>query len=112
MQCKACPWKRSTDPAKDIPGGYEAEKHARLIQCQSPGLAGLGQPIRAMACHESKAGAEYACVGWLVNQLGPGNNLALRLRAITTGEYADLRVEGDQYDSLEEMVETCGLDPE
>lgn len=99
-------------PGRDIPGQYSAEKHARLIQCQSGGVEGLRDPIRAMACHESSPGREYPCVGWLVNQLGPGNNLALRLRAITTGEYRDLQVEGDQHESLAAMVETCGLGEE
>ena len=69
------------------------------------GHGGYG-PI--MACHESKAGSEYACVGWLDNQLGPGNNLALRMRAIAREfDPRKLVVEGDQYDSIEEMCDAA-----
>ena len=31
-QCKACPWKVTTDPERDIPGGYSAAKH-RSLSC-------------------------------------------------------------------------------
>lgn len=101
-QCKACPWKLSTVPSRDIPGGYKAELHAKLIACRPEGL-GIGQPIRAMACHESTRGAEQMCVGWVVHQLGPGNNIPLRLRA-SSGEFRDLRTEGEQHETLEAMV--------
>lgn len=106
-QCSGCPWKKSTVPARDIADGYDPKKHAALISCQATGTAGIGKPLRAMACHESKARAPYACVGWLVNQLGPGNNIALRLRQMK-GEFGELEVEGEQYETLEEMVATAG----
>lgn len=107
-QCEKCPWKKSTDP-NDIPGGYSPEKHARLNVCQAPGTSGIGRPQNWMACHESSPRKPYACVGWLVNQLGPGNNFGLRLRAML-GELGDvdvLQVDGDQYDTVDEMVATA-----
>lgn len=103
-QCAACPWKVATNPHTDIPNGYDAAKHARLIVCTA-GIEGLNQPIRAMACHESKTGKESACVGWLVNQLGPGNNIALRLHALD-GRFDKLKVIGEQHESLAEMCAT------
>lgn len=103
-QCKACPWKKSTVPDRDIPGGYDAKKHRALIACQPQGL--LETKIRAMACHDSKLGAEYPCVGWLVNQLGPGNNIGLRMQAMD-GRFGELITEGEQYESVREMVETA-----
>lgn len=104
-QCKACPWKRSTNPHTDIPGGYDPEKHAALISCTG-GLESISRPILAMACHESPPGHEQMCAGWLANQLGPGNNFALRLRAID-GQFSGLRVDGEQYDSLREMCDAA-----
>jgi hypothetical protein len=56
-----------------------------------------------MACHESRNGAEYACVGWVANQLGPGNNIALRLLA-TDGRFAKLRTIGPQHQRLEDTL--------
>jgi hypothetical protein len=102
-QCKACPWKKATNPHKDISGGYDPKKHAALVSCQS---SGLYDPGRTMACHESSPGADEACVGWLANQLGPGNNLALRMRAIIGGEFRDLRTFGEQHESLDAMIAT------
>jgi hypothetical protein len=75
-QCIKCPWRVDTDP-RDIPNGYSEEKHRALestIQKPSDGLLG---PASAMACHETD---ESYCIGWLVNQLGPGNNIGMRLR--------------------------------
>ena len=80
-QCTKCPWKVSTDP-RDIPGGYCVEKHANLARTiATPGEVMLGGVLRIMACHETTGGRELPCVGWLVHQLGPGNNIPLRLAA-------------------------------
>lgn len=97
-QCKACPWKKSTVPARDIPG-YVRAKHERLTACRSDFLV-----TKIMACHESKPTREYACVGWMVNQLGPGNNIPLRL-ADATGRIGRLKTSGEQYDSIEATLD-------
>lgn len=102
-QCKACPWKTSTNPHTDIPGGYNPAQHEALIACQSRGIGGQ-QHI--MACHESPIGNEQACVGWLANQLGPGNNLGLRL--LVRGKLkAPLALDGEQHPTVEAMVATA-----
>lgn len=106
-QCKACPWKVSTDPERDIPGGYSADKHCALEgTIATPGdLRTLinGGPLRVMACHESTPGAERECVGWVMHQLGPGNNLALRVLA-TDGRYKDFRTVGPQHERFEDTL--------
>jgi hypothetical protein len=57
-----------------------------------------------MACHETKIGKELACVGWLAQQLGPGNNLGLRL-AVMSGLVDDnVRTIGPQHDTFEETL--------
>lgn len=83
-QCEKCPWIAGVDP-HEIPNGYIASKHAALASTIAPAadvalqasryLA--GDPMRAMACHETH---DAHCVGWVANQLGPGNNIALRLQ--------------------------------
>ncbi len=100
IQCKACPWKVSTVAARDIPG-YNPRMHEGLSACTTDRIDG---PLRSMACHETKPGRERPCVGWVANQLGPGNNIALRMRAITTGEFADIRLVGEQHESIGAMI--------
>ena len=100
-QCKACPWKKSTKPSRDIPGGYCATKHADLKSTiAEPGTLGSG---RKMACHESAPGSERECVGWVLHQLGPGNNIGLRLRAMD-GRYKDYRTVGAQHERFEDTL--------
>lgn len=80
-QCEKCPWKKSTNP-HEIPDGYSVELHKKLKETiATPGA--LNQTsTSAMSCHEHPPGDEVPCVGWLLHQLGPGNNLPLRLMAM------------------------------
>ena len=103
LQCEHCPWKRSTVPERDIPGGYSAELHR--------GLAGtIAQPGdlrsngRAMACHESRDSAPPPCVGWMHNQLGAGNNLALRMAVIAGKIDGNVEVVGPQHERFEDTL--------
>jgi len=96
-QCKACPWKKSTNPHEDIPN-YDPSLHCELVSCGATSLFGT----KLMACHESKPGKQYACVGWMVNQLGPGNNIGLRLAAMR-GKIGKLEVVGEQHEDLVAM---------
>lgn len=100
-QCKACPWKVSTNPHTDIPGGYSPELHARLEVCTGEPGASL------MGCHESLPGKEQACVGWLVWAIGPGNSIPLRLAA-SRGDIPmhRLKLDGEQHPSLVAMLAT------
>jgi hypothetical protein len=104
-QCAKCPWKVGVDP-RDIPGGYCETKHAGLAGTIAGG-AGQATPftgLRIMACHETPLGAEKPCVGWLVNQLGVGNNLALRLRAATGDIDANVETDGEQHERFEDTL--------
>jgi hypothetical protein len=102
VQCAKCPWKVSTNPW-EIPGGYDAEKHRALVSTiAEPGGASL-RHNRAMACHEYPIGAERPCAGWLAHQLGPGNNLALRLYAMT-GAFGAIVLDGEQHPDLESTL--------
>ncbi len=102
-QCAKCPWKTSTDP-HDIPDGYSEDAHKSLASTiAAPGSISAGG-LRVFACHESKRGRETPCVGWLVNQLGPGNNIALRLAVMSHRVDANVRTIGPQHDTFEDTL--------
>lgn len=105
IQCKACPWRKDVVATKDIPGGYSKEKHRGLkATIAVPGDArGAFNPPRLMACHESGRGAEVVCVGWLHNQLGVGNNIGVRLQAMT-GAFPQHKVVGEQHKRFEDTL--------
>ena len=100
VQCTHCPWKKSVDPF-DIPNGYNPDAHRALKSTITSGLASLLAESPMMACHEYPKGAEKPCVGWLVNQLGDGGNLGLRLRVILGEVDGDVRTVGKQHACFE-----------
>jgi Family of unknown function (DUF6283) len=104
-QCKKCPWRKDVNP-RDIPNGYCERKHAALgpATIAEPGALNLGARLGIMACHESPVGREVPCVGWLMHQLGPGNNIALRL-AVHSGRIdADVETVGEQHETFEDTL--------
>jgi hypothetical protein len=62
-----------------------------------------GDAIRAMACHETE---DAHCIGWLVQQCGPGNNLALRLQIMRCENADQVQVFGLQHESFEDTLPT------
>lgn len=104
-QCVTCPWRVDAD-VNDIPN-YDRELHEGLddtITKQGEELSGMLCPtMRIMACHYSKPGEEFPCAGWLHNQLGPGNNIALRLR-VAMGQIPPPEVDGDQHERFEDTL--------
>jgi hypothetical protein len=103
-QCAKCPWKTSTDPY-EIPDGYCEKKHAGLKETiAKPGEIWFGGSFRMMACHESMPQKEVPCVGWLVHQLGPGNNIALRLVVMRGAVDANVETVGDQHEIFEDTL--------
>lgn len=109
-QCAKCPWKKSTNP-HDIPHGYSEELHENLagtIADETGNLAQVlsGAPLRVMACHEHKSGEEAHCVGWLINQLGPGNNISLRLAMQDCKDLDRIELDGEQHACFEDTLPT------
>lgn len=105
-QCQKCPWRVGVDPF-DIPNGYDLGKHEGLEStiaepCDLRALV-PGSTLAVMACHESKPGEEVPCVGWLANQLGPGNNLGLRM-AMRAGKVEPFETVGEQHERFEDTV--------
>lgn len=104
-QCKSCPWRKDADPDREIPGGYSRELHCKLRETVKTGPASLfAATLPIMACHLTPTGAELPCVGWLVNQIGPGNNLGIRM-AVALGKISgDVETIGPQHDTLEQTI--------
>lgn len=101
-QCAKCPWKVSTDP-HEIPHGYSEELHRGLASTIAmPGS--LVDNGRRMACHEHPPGDEAHCVGWLMNQLGPGNNIALRLAMRDCENIGTVTLDGPQHVRFEDTL--------
>ncbi len=106
-QCKSCPWRVGCVPDRDIPGGYCVNLHRNLARTIETGveslLRGGGEPRRMMACHYSKPGAEFACAGWLHNQIGVGNNIGVRMMVITQ-RLPFPQVDGEQHERFEDTL--------
>jgi len=109
LQCVKCPWRIGTDP-HEIPNGYCATKHASLSgTIAEPGALSLNATtLRIFACHATPRGRELPCVGWLVHQLGPGNNLGLRLAAMTGLVDANVKAIGPQHERFEYTLPAKG----
>lgn len=101
-QCRKCPWLVSTNPF-DIPDGYSIDKHKALAETiAKPGvLVDLERPLAVMSCHE---GEQAHCIGWLANQLGPGNNIALRLSVMRCTNVRKIRLRGEQHERFEDTL--------
>lgn len=103
-QCAKCPWKKSTDP-HEIPRGYSEERHYALANTiAEPGSCRLGGDLRVMACHESPVGEEAHCIGWLMHQLGPGNNIGLRLQMSRCENIQHVHLDGPQHERFEDTL--------
>jgi hypothetical protein len=102
-QCGKCPWRKDTDPHK-IPNGYSVEKH-QALSCtiaDPEDLSILAAPqIHVMACHEEH---ESYCLGWLMNQLGAGNNIALRISMMRCTNLRDVKLHGEQHEKFEDTL--------
>jgi len=103
-QCGKCPWRKDVNP-HDIPNGYCVIKHANLRRTiAKPGEVNFPDTLRQMACHEFPEGKERVCVGWLANQMGRGNNIALRLAAFEGRVEVDVETVGEQHECFEDTL--------
>lgn len=54
-----------------------------------------------MACHETH---DAHCIGWVVNQVGSGNNIGLRIRMMSCENYGSIKLQGEQHQTFEETL--------
>jgi len=102
-QCATCPWRADVDP-RDIPGGHGHVVPEKLAVHTPSGVESLAHDLRVATCHEAAIGAKLPCVGWLVHQLGPGNNLAVRVAVLRGSLDANVRTIGEQRDLPQELL--------
>ena len=106
-QCKLCPWRVEVHP-RGIPNGYDEAMHRELVEtiATPTDIESMfsGGPLRMMSCHEHAPGAEAHCVGWLVNQLDHGNNIALRLAMLDCESAHELHTVGEQHERFEDTL--------
>ena len=99
-QCDKCPWKISTNP-HDIPNGYDVKKHKSLEHTIAKGLSFSASTLRCMACHETD---NAHCIGWIMNQLGVGNNIPLRLSMLDCENADFIRTFGEQHKQFKDTL--------
>lgn len=100
-QCAKCPWRKDVNPL-DIPNGYCEVKHAALISTiANDHVRSIFEPTHAMACHESH---DAHCIGWLMNQIGSGNNVGLRMRMATCANANRIQLVGEQYEEFADTL--------
>lgn len=100
-QCAKCPWKVAT--GKDIPNGFAEDARARLrSMIAEPGT--FLHTKQNMQCHETANTNPLPCVGWLVHQLGEGNNLRLRMAAALGQIDGNVQTVGPQHRRPEDVV--------
>ena len=99
-QCVKCPWRVEVDP-HDIPNGYCEDKHRALKDTIAGPDGNFLGSLRAMACHETH---DAHCIGWLVNQIGPGNNIGLRIRMMSCENASAITLRGEQHETFEETL--------
>lgn len=104
-QCAKCPWRVDVDPF-DIPNGYDVDKHKKLegTIAKGNGLASLfSRDLHIMACHETH---DAHCIGWLMNQVGPANNIGLRIHMMDCTNASDIQLAGEQHERFEDTLPT------
>lgn len=100
-QCAKCPWRKDVNP-RDIPNGYCETKHAALKSTIVSGLSSVFASVQhVMACHESH---DAHCIGWLMNQIGPGNNIGLRIQIMKCSNANKIQLVGEQHETFEETL--------
>lgn len=107
-QCDKCPWRVDVDPL-DIPDGYSVERHEALVNTIARDDDPLGtlHDMHAMACHKT---GDAHCVGWLMNQLGVGNNIGLRFRMRDCENLQHVKLIGEQHACFEDTLPTLSKD--
>ena len=102
-QCKLCPWKKDVNP-RDIPNGYCETKHKNLKNTIAQDASLRPGSMHVMSCHHSSGNDNMYCIGWLVNQLGPGNNIGLRIKMLNCENAQDIELTGEQHERFEDTL--------
>lgn len=102
-QCPTCPWIEGNS-VENIPN-YNPDKHGALIDTIAEQGALNFCENRIMACHYSVDGNDEHCIGWLVNQIGAGNNIGMRIQMMQCENSKEIETIGEQRETFEETFE-------
>lgn len=97
------PWRKDVDP-HEIPNGYCETKHKGLASTiAKPGdiRGAFAASLPVMACHETH---DAHCIGWLVHQLGAGNNIGLRLQMLDCENAGKIKTVGEQHERFDDTL--------
>lgn len=86
---------RVTSPMGTIPTS------TRHYPCTIAEPGSMKDTGHAMACHESH---DAHCIGWLVNQIGEGNNIPLRIRMMDCANASRIELRGEQHRSFDDTL--------
>lgn len=118
-QCANCPWKKSTKHEDiDRREGFDVEyyKSVRDDFVSRPGFIGMSQDHDNMGCHKHPDEDDVPCIGWLAHEVGPGNNIGLRLWLTQFENSWDIETVGEQHKSIYDFFggqpDDDDLDPE
>lgn len=101
-QCKNCPFKVSVD-INTIPNGYDAKAHNNLLENSPKETDVIVGQLNVMACHHSNDRDEMYCIGWLANALGEGNNIPMRIKAMSIKNISKIKTYGKQHKRFEDL---------
>lgn len=101
-QCQKCPWRKDTN-AFAIPN-YDPDMHRHQLSKTIADPGSLRSSGRAMSCHEHDSEEGVHCVGWVVHQLGPGNNIPLRISMMSCENSNAIRTCGEQHECFEDTL--------
>ncbi len=101
-QCKNCPWRKQAKKSQ-IPN-YSKSLHEGLKDTiasdntlEQLNEFAQSQTVKIMACHNSSKTELYHCIGWVYNQLGTGNNIALRISFMNCKNSDEIEIDGEQH---------------
>lgn len=82
---------------------YDEDVHQSLIStiAKPADLRGILGDLESMACHAEQ---QAQCVGWLENQIGPGNNIGLRIRLMSCTNADQIKTFGKQHQRFEDTL--------
>lgn len=106
-QCLNCPWRKDAD-LSSIPR-YNPRHHSELENTMAEASIWgqeilLNTVLNVMACHYSTEGDDRHCIGWLMNQVGPGNNIPLRLHMRSCRNVHEIELVGEQHECFEDTL--------
>lgn len=104
-QCGNCPWKKSTKLEDiDCKEGFDMDYYESVrddyVACHD-----FDRSHKNMGCHKFPNDSQ-PCIGWLLHEAGPGNNIGIRLMLSCVDNANELETFGPQHKSIKDFFKT------